>query len=97
MWSGGDVCNWLTMLVNRAWPLRRSGLADLPFIEGHNSMSRYLNLRNIGAPHDYCDTSSVYLMCLMELIARLPCERRMRCFVNVYHRLVLGRSDEGHK
>lgn len=90
-----DVVKWLTMLVNRL-TMRRSGLAELPFIEGHNSVDLVFEFAATGErPHEFCDTSSVYLMCLMELTCSVPPEARDELLSNVYHRLVLGPTDEG--
>lgn len=90
-----DAFSWLTMLVHRL-TMRRSGLAELPFIEGRNSLELVFEaVATNEKPSEYCDTSSVYLMCLMELICVLPQELRDQLLPNVHHRLVRGLTDEG--
>lgn len=90
-----DLYNWLTMLINRLY-MRRSGNAQIPFIEGNNSVDLVFEHVATGEkPYEFCDTSSVYLMCLMELIYSLPPEWRNDLLALVYKRLVLGRADCG--
>jgi hypothetical protein len=85
-----DAFNWLTMLANRG------RVAELPFIEGHNSVELVFEFVAKGEkPHEFCDKSSVYLMCLQELICSLPSDRRDQLLSNVYRRLVLARTDDG--
>lgn len=76
--------------------MRRSGLGQLPFIDGHNSIDLVLEFVATGErPHEFCDSSSVYLMCLLELICSLPPTERKGLLENVYRRLVLAQTDEG--
>lgn len=92
---GNDVDRWLQMLANRLF-MRRSGNAQIPFVEGTNSLERVFESVATGEkPHEFCGGSSVYLMCLMELICSLPQGRRDRLLEVVYRRLVLGRADCG--
>ncbi len=90
-----DLDNWLQMLTNRLF-MRRSGNAQIPFIEGHNSLDLIFEFTATGKkPPEFCDSSSVYLMCLMELLCSLPKERRDELLRIVYYRIVLGQADCG--
>lgn len=90
-----DLGNWLQMLTNRLF-MRRSGNAQIPFIEGHNSLDLSFEFTATGKkPPEFCDTSSVYLICLMELLCSLPKERRDDLLKLVYQRIILGRADCG--
>ncbi|MCA9035677.1 MAG: hypothetical protein KDA91_11135 [Planctomycetaceae bacterium] len=92
-----DVFGWLTLLVNRL-TMRRSGLGQLPFIEGHNSVDLAFEFAATGErPHEFCDSSSVYLMCLLELICMLPPDPRDALLESTYRRLVLALTDEGEQ
>lgn len=92
-----DAFNWLKMLTNRLL-MRRMGHAQIPFIEGQNSLDLVFEYVSTGEkPYEFCDTSSVYLMCLMELICSLPPDRRDDLLSAVYQRLVLGKADCGNQ
>jgi hypothetical protein len=97
-WHAGrcpDIANWFRSLCNRL-TMRRSGLAELPFIEGGNSLELVFECVARGEkPDEFCDTSSVYLVCLMEMICGLPESDCHRLLENVHHRLVLGCTDGG--
>lgn len=89
-----DVFNWLTTLINRL-SMRRSGLVQLPFIEGYNSLELVFEFAATGErPYEYCDSSSVYLLCLLELICGFPPDKRNRLLEIAYRRLVLTRTDD---
>jgi len=76
--------------------MRRSGEGQIPFIEGGNSMQLVFEYVASGEqPDEFCDTSSVYLTCLMEMICVLPLTLRDSLLESVYRRLVLGRADCG--
>ncbi|MBM3967977.1 MAG: hypothetical protein FJ308_23420 [Planctomycetes bacterium] len=92
-----DLSNLIRMLVHRL-TMRRFGNAEIPFIEGHNSVALVLEYVASGAkPHEFCDTSSVYLTCLLELICRFEPSSRDQLLSDTYRRLVQGRSDEGNQ
>jgi len=92
---GADISNWLQMLSNRLFT-RRSGLVELPFIEGRNSTELVFECVARGEkPDEFCDVSSVYLTCLMEMTCILPPEQRDPLLEGIYRRLVLGRADCG--
>ncbi len=74
-WRAGrwiDMSNWLRMLCNRL-TMRRSSLAELPFIEGGNSIESVFEYVARGEkPEGFCDTSSVYLADFMEMTCACP-------------------------
>jgi len=98
LWRAGriaDIVTWMTMLCNRLL-MRRSGSGEIPFIEGGNVTELVFEYVASGEkPDEFCDTSSVYLTCLMEMICALPPADRDPLLKNVYTRLVLGRADCG--
>ena len=90
-----DLHRWLLMLSNRLF-CRRSGRAQIPFIEGGNSVDLVFEYVATGEkPDEYCDGSSVYLACLMELCCVLPADQRDPLLESIYRRLILGRDDRG--
>jgi hypothetical protein len=90
-----DMSTWLRILCNRLF-MRRSGKGQIPFIEGGNSIQLVFEYIASGEkPDEFCDTSSVYLTCLMEMICALPPTVRDTLLESVYRRLVLGRADCG--
>lgn len=97
-WQAGradDIYNWLLMLVNRL-SMRRSDSAQIPFIEGRNSIELVFEHVATGdKPPEFCDGSSVYLLCLLELMCSLPQAQRNALLELCYRRLVLGNDDFG--
>ncbi len=90
-----DLSSWMQMLTNRLF-MRRSGHAQIPFIEGHNSLELVFEFTASGKkPSEFCDNSSVYLMALMEMVCSLRGDRRIILLKNIFHRIVLGRADCG--
>jgi hypothetical protein len=90
-----DMVTWLTVLCNRLL-MRRSGLGQLPFLEGGNVTKLvFEHVAGGEKPDEFCDTSSVYLTCLLEMTCVLPREERNRLLETVYRRLALGRADCG--
>jgi hypothetical protein len=90
-----DIYSWLLMLMN-SLACRRSGHAQIPFIEGGNSIALVFEYVVTGErPDEFCEGSSVYLTCLMELCGVLPHSQRDTLLELVYRRLVLGRDDDG--
>lgn len=98
LWQVGrddDICNWLFDLQNRL-VTRRTGRGDLPFIDGHNSLDAVFEyVATNTRPREFCDQSSVFLTCLLELCFSLPDEQRDLLQKLVYQRLVLGNQDSG--
>lgn len=90
-----ELDNWFRGLVHRLF-MRRCGNANIPFIEGRNSLKLVFETVATGVqPPEFCDGSSVYLMCWMELVFSLPDQQRNELLELVYRRLVLGRADCG--
>lgn len=98
LWQAGrhdDLASWLQMLTTRLF-MRRSGNAQIPFVEGRNSLDLVFEFVATGKrPLEFCESSSVYLTCLMELICSLPKNRRDELLRLVYQRIVLGKADCG--
>lgn len=91
-----DLHVWLTMLVNQL-SMRRAGTGQLPFIEGNNSMELVFEaIAECEAPPEYCETSSVYLTCLLELVCESQFQDASDLAAVIYRRLVLGCADD-HK
>ena len=90
-----DIHHWLLMLANRL-SVRRFGAVEIPFLEGHNSLERVFETVATGEkPPEFCDSSSVYLMCLLELVCNLPQEERDPLLESIHRRLVRGCGDDG--
>lgn len=90
-----DIYHWFIRLTNRLF-MRRVGNANIPFIEAHNSIDLVFEYTAKGEkPNEFCDTSSVYLTCLLELICCLPINLRDELLSSVYKRLVQGKLDCG--
>jgi hypothetical protein len=60
-----------------------------------NSQNRNPRYRSGEKPDEFCDTSTVYLTCLMEMVCALPVAQRNPLLEGIYRRLVLGRADCG--
>jgi hypothetical protein len=90
-----DMYRWLLMLGNRL-SMRRIGHGQIPFIDGRNSTELVFEYIATGEkPDEFCDQSSVYLMCLMELVCSLAPDRRSALLESIYRRLVQGKADCG--
>jgi hypothetical protein len=90
-----DMHSWMVMLANRL-SMRRIGHAQIPFIEGRNSTELVFEYIATGEkPDEFCDQSSVYLTCLMELVCSLPTEQRNSLLELIYRRIVQGKADGG--
>lgn len=90
-----DIHRWILMLVNRL-TVRRFGDAEIPFIEGHNSLELVFERVATGENlPEFCDSSSLFLTCLLELTCSLPPEKRDPLLEAIVRRLVLGCSDDG--
>lgn len=91
---GQDLRNWITILVNCLY-MRRIGSAEIPFIEGQNSLELVLETVATDAqPPEFCDQSSMYLSCMLELIAGTGFADIEEFVRRIHQRLVLGWSDD---
>jgi hypothetical protein len=90
-----DIAAWLHQLQDRLL-MRRCRDGDLPFIDGGNSLDAVFEyVATSKRPPEYCDGSSVFLSCLLELCMVLPTGNRDVLLNLIYQRLVLGRGDDG--
>lgn len=87
------IFDWLMLLIDRL-SARRSGLCELPFLDGRNSIESIFEfVATRERPYEFCDQSSVYLTCLLELCFSLPAEGRDILLKRIFQRLVLGNDD----
>ena len=100
LWQVGrarDISLWLMELQNRLFA-RRSGKANLPFLDGRNSLESVFEfVATREPPPEFCDKSSVFLVCMLELCFSLPLETRDHLLELIYRRLVLGKVDSGER
>lgn len=100
LWQIGrvrDISLWLTELQNRLFA-RRSGKANLPFLDGRNSLESVFEfVATRERPPEFCDRSSVFLMCMLEFCFSLPPDDRDALIDLVHRRLVLGNDDSGER
>jgi hypothetical protein len=90
-----DMHTWFQILSNRLL-VRRIGHGQIPFIEGSNATQLVFEYVASGEkPDEFCDTSSVFLTCLMEMICALPPAQRDPLLESVYTQLVLGHDSSG--
>ena len=76
--------------------VRRFRNAHIPFIDGRNSIATVLEYCATNEmPDEFCESSSVYLLCLLELVAVLQDEERNDLLWLVYHKLVMAQADDG--
>lgn len=100
LWQVGrteDIYRWLLELRNRLL-VRRIGFVPLPFLEGHNSLD--LVLETVAAnkkPPEFCDQSSLFLLCMIELCFSLEPARRNELVALIYNQLVLGLDPKGRQ
>jgi hypothetical protein len=98
LWQIGaedEIHTWLVDLQNRLLT-RRTGKAELPFLEGNNSLEAvFEHVANGERPYEYCDQSSVFLTCLLELACSVPLEGRDALIEAIHRRLVLAHADCG--
>jgi hypothetical protein len=93
--ADGEIHTWLMDLQNRLFT-RRIGKAELPFMEGHNSLEAvFEHVANGERPYEFCDQSSVFLTCLLELACSVPLESRDPLIETIHRRLVLAHADCG--
>jgi hypothetical protein len=92
-----DISLWLMELQNRLFA-RRSGKANLPFLDGRNTLEAVFEfVATRERPPEFCDNSSTFLMCMLELCFSLPPESRDPLLDLIHRRLVLGQDDGGER
>ena len=92
-----DISRWLHNLHDYLM-MRRVGTIPIPFIEASNSIELVLeHVATAKRPAEFCDQSSVLLLCLIELCFSLEPPARDELVAKYYDQLVLGRSDHGEK
>jgi hypothetical protein len=90
-----DIFAWLLGLGN-CLLVRRAGTSSLPFLEGGNSLTAVFEaVATEDKPPEFCDQSSMLLLCILEWCFSLPIQERDRLVELYYKRLVLGRDSEG--
>jgi hypothetical protein len=90
-----DLFSWLHGLRN-CLLVRRAGATPLPFLEGGNSLRTVFEaVATEQKPSEFCDQSSMLLLCLLEWCFSLPTARRDQLLHSYYTQLVLGRDSEG--
>jgi hypothetical protein len=90
-----DICTWLHGLRN-CLLVRRAGTTPLPFLEGGNSLSAVFEaVAAEDKPPEFCDQSSMLLLCILEWCFSLPIQERDRLVELYYKQLVLGRDSQG--
>jgi hypothetical protein len=90
-----DIVSWLQALRDRLL-FRRAGTTPLPFLEGESLLSLVFEAVVAEAkPPEFCDQSSMLLLCVLEWCLSLPREERDRLIELYYKQLVLGRDSEG--
>lgn len=98
-WQSGrdrDLYHWLLMLSNRL-AVRRIGQAQIPFIEGSNSIELvFETVASAEKPEEFCEHTSTFILCLLELICSLPDKERDELLLANVRRLALGRADCGN-
>ena len=93
----GDINGWLHNLHDYLM-MRRVGAIPIPFVEASNSIELVLeHVATAKRPTEFCDQSSVLLLCLIELCFSLEPAARDELLAKYYDQLVLGRSDDGDK
>jgi hypothetical protein len=100
LWQIGrrdDIEKWLHGLQSKLF-VRRAGAIPLPFIEGGNSIELVFEHVATGErPPEFCDQSSLLLLCLLELSFALEPIKRNEVIGKYYQQLVLGRTGEGEQ
>jgi hypothetical protein len=100
LWQIGrrdDIEKWFHGLESNLF-VRRAGAIPLPFIEGGNSIELVFEHVATGEkPPEFCDQSSLLLLCLLELAFALEPTKRNEVIAKYYQQLVLGRTGEGEQ
>ena len=100
LWQVGrkeDIYRWLRELHRRLL-VRRAGTSPLPFIEGGNSLDAVFEHVATGKkPPEFCDQSSLLLLCLLELCFGLERDKRNELVAIFYSQIVLGQDSNGEQ
>lgn len=100
LWQLGrfeDIEKWLHGLQNNLF-VRRASAVPLPFLECSNSIELVFEHVATGErPVDFCDQSSLLLLCVLELSFSLPTPIRNEVIARFYQQLVLGRTGDGEQ
>lgn len=100
LWQLGrrdDIEKWLLGLQSHLF-VRRAGAVPLPFIEGGNSIELVFEyVATSKKPPEFCDQSSLLLLCLMEWAFSLEPDKRNEVIAQYYQQLVLGRTGDGEQ
>ena len=90
-----DIYKWLQSL--RSYLLvRRAGAASLPFIEGYNNLDLVFEfVATSEKPPEFCDQSSMLLLCLLEFCFSLEPAQRNELIALYYREIVLGQDSYG--
>lgn len=92
-----DIAGWLHALHDYLM-MRRAGAVPLPFVEGGNSIELVFEQVATGKrPPEFCDGSSVLLLCILELCFSLEGDERDELISKYYDQLVLGLTTDGGK
>ncbi len=90
-----DITTWLRALLN-CLAIRRAGTIPIPFIDGGNSLSAVFEATATEQkPPEYCDRSSMLLLCVLEFCFSLPHSERDQLIHSYYQHLVVGKDSEG--
>ena len=100
LWQLGrtnDIYTWLQSL-QRNLLVRRAGTITLPFIEGRNSLELVFEQAATGEkPPEFCDQSSMLLLCILEFCFSLEIEKRNELIARYYREIVLGQDSFGEQ
>ncbi len=92
-----DIYAWLQSL-QRCLLVRRAGTITLPFIEGRNSLELVFEQAATGEkPPEFCDQSSMLLLCILEFCFSLETEKRNELIARYYREIVLGQDSFGEQ
>lgn len=98
LWQLGrlhDIYKWLQSL--RSYLLvRRAGTASFPFIEGYNNLDLVFEfVATNEKPPEFCDQSSMLLLCILEFCFSLEPTQRDELIALYYREIVLGQDSYG--
>lgn len=100
LWQVGrrnDIFLWLQSLHSYLM-VRRAGTVQLPFIEGGNSLDLVFEYAATGEkPPEFCDQSSMLLLCILEFCFSLEPLQRNELLVRYYGEIVLGQDSFGQQ
>ena len=98
LWQVGrkeDIYRWLAELEHRLL-VRRAGIASLPMMEGRNSLNLVFEyVATNQKPPEFCDQSSVLLLCILELCFSLEPEKRDQLIAMYYRQIIRGIDPKG--